>query len=129
MINFSFYVIVKKKKKKKVLRKNLGPWGKMTSLKKCWCHHIFFAPTCSLSVGAHLWQVSRQKHKKWRSYVGGAESAPPRYWGAPKRPSRNRVKKYIWKHCIRILNYTQLCKILISVHNGINVHPGILPKS
>ena len=31
MINFSFYVIVKKKKKKKVLRKNLGPWGKMTS--------------------------------------------------------------------------------------------------
>ena len=31
MINFTFYDIVKKKEKKKVLRKNLGPWGKMTS--------------------------------------------------------------------------------------------------
>ena len=38
---FYFLYIFKKKVKKKFLRKNLGPWGKMTSYKKCGCHHIF----------------------------------------------------------------------------------------
>ena len=32
----------------------------------------FFGSTCSLSLGAHLWQVSTI----WGSYGGGAESAP-----------------------------------------------------
>ena len=41
-------------------------------------------------LGAHLWQVSRQKHKKWGSYGGGGG---PRYLGAPKRPGINRVKE------------------------------------
>ena len=73
---FYFLWIVKKKIKKKSF------WGKIWDLGEKWRHRknviiFFLAPTCSLSVGAHLWQVSRQKHKKWRSYVGGAESAPP----------------------------------------------------
>ena len=98
---FYFLCTLKKKSKKK------GFWGKIWDLGEKWRYRknadviiFFFAPTCSLSVGAHLWQVSRQKHKKWRSYVGGAESAPPppRYWGAPKRPGINRVKQ--WKFTI-----------------------------
>ena len=39
---FYFLCIVKKKIKKKFLRKNLGPWGKMTSEKKCLCHQKIF---------------------------------------------------------------------------------------
>ena len=51
---FYFLCIVKKKVKKKFLRKNLGPWGKMTSRKNAYVIIFFSAATCSLSVGAHL---------------------------------------------------------------------------
>ena len=68
----------KKKKKKRSF------WGKTWNLGEKWRHRKnadviknIFARTCSLSVGAHLWQVSRQKHNKWRSYVGGGRISPP----------------------------------------------------
>ena len=40
-----------------------------------------------------------------------------------------QFKKYIWKRCIRILQLHTTLQKLISVHNGINVHPGILQES
>ena len=40
-----------------------------------------------------------------------------------------QFKKYMWKHCIRILKLHTTFQKLINVHNGINVHPGILPES
>ena len=40
-----------------------------------------------------------------------------------------QFKKYIWKHWIRILKLHTTLQKLISVHNGINVHPVIFPES
>ena len=40
-----------------------------------------------------------------------------------------QFKKYILKHCIRILKLHKTLRKLISGHIGINDQPGILPES
>ena len=54
MTNFTFYVMLKKNKKK-VFEEKLGTLGENDVIEKLlMSSNFFFAPTCSLSVGAHL---------------------------------------------------------------------------
>ena len=51
---FYFLCIVKKKSKKKVFEEKFGTLGENDVIEKMLMSSYFFAPTCSLSVGAHL---------------------------------------------------------------------------
>ena len=51
---FYFLCIVKKKIKKKVFEEKFGTLVQNDVIEKMLMSSYFFAPTCSLSVGAHL---------------------------------------------------------------------------
>ena len=72
------YYKKKKEKRKEVFEEKFGTLGGNDVIEKLLMALAsdFFAQTCTLSLGAHLCQVSRRKHKKWGSY-GGAESTTP----------------------------------------------------